>query len=97
MLVLIAGLIVFLGSHATRIVAEGWRARTIGSMGKGPWMGLYSLVSLLGLILIVWGYGLSRLDPVVLWNPPVWTQHIALTLNLVAIVLLAVYLVPAGA
>lgn len=96
MLVLIAGLVVFLGSHATRIVADGWRADTIRRIGEGSWKGLYSLVSILGLALIVWGYGLSRLDPVVLWSPPIWTQHIALTLNLVAIVLLAIYLVPAG-
>ena len=96
MLVLVLGLIIFLGSHAIRIVAEGWRERTIRRIGEGPWKGLYSLVSLVGLILIVWGYGLSRLDPVVLWNPPVWTQHIAVMLNLVAIVLLAIFLVPAG-
>ena len=96
MLVLVAGLIVFLGSHATRIVAEGWRERTIARMGEGPWKGLYLLVSLVGLVLIVWGFGLSRLDPVVLWTPPIWTQHIAVTLNLVAIVLLALFLVPSG-
>ena len=96
MLVLIAGLIIFLGSHATRIAAEGWRRRTIARIGERPWKGLYSLVSLVGLVLIVWGYGLSRLDPVVLWNPPIWTRHIALTLNLLALVLLALFLVPSG-
>ena len=47
-------------------------------------------------MLIVWGYGLTRLDPVVLWSPPVWTRHIAILLNLVAFILLAAFLVPPG-
>ena len=47
-------------------------------------------------MLIVWGYGLARLDPVVLWDPPVWTKHIAVLLILLAFVLFAAFLVPAG-
>ena len=96
MLVLIIGLVIFLGSHSVRIAGEGFRRRTIARLGEGGWKGLYSAVSLVGLILIVWGYGLSRLDPVVLWNPPVWTKHIAVLLMLPAFVLFAAFLVPAG-
>jgi uncharacterized membrane protein len=96
MAVLILGLLIFLGSHSVRIFGEGWRQGRIGRMGEGGWKGLYSLVSLVGLALIVWGYGLARLDPVVLWGPPVWTQHLAITLNLIAFVLFAAFLVPAG-
>ena len=96
MLVLIIGLVIFLGGHSVRIAGESFRRRTIARLGEGPWKGLYSAVSLVGLILIVWGYGLSRLDPVVLWNPPVWTKHIAVLLMLPAFVLFAAFLVPAG-
>jgi uncharacterized membrane protein len=96
MLVLVLGLLIFLGSHSVRIVAEGWRKGTITRMGDGPWKGAYSLISLIGLMLIIWGYGLARQDPVVVWNPPVWTQHIAVTLNLIAAILFTAYLLPAG-
>ena len=96
MLVLIAGLILFLGIHSVRIVAEERRSAAIARMGEGPWKGIYSVVAFIGLALIVWGYGLSRLDPVVLWDPPIWTRHIAVTLNLIAFVLFAFYLVPSG-
>lgn len=96
MLVLILGLLIFLASHSVRIFGEGWRQGMVARLGEGPWKGIYSLVSLLSIVLIVWGYGLARLDPVVLWNPPVWSKHIAVTLNLVAFVLLAVFLVPSG-
>ncbi len=96
MIVLVVGLVIFLGSHLVRVFGESWRQHTIARLGEGPWKGLYSLVSLVGLVLIVWGYGLSRLDPVVVWEPPVWTQQIAVTLNLVALILLAVFLAPGG-
>jgi uncharacterized membrane protein len=96
MLVLVIGLVIFLGSHATRIVAEDWRRSTIARIGEGPWKGLYSVVSLIGLVLIVWGYGLARQEPVVIWVPPLWTKHVAVALNLVAFVLFALYLVPSG-
>lgn len=96
MLVLVLGLVLFLGSHSVRILAEDWRRGVIARAGEGRWKGLYSLVALVGLVLVVWGYGLARQDPLVLWTPPVWTQHLAVTLNLIAFVLLAAYLVPAG-
>lgn len=96
MVVLVLGLLIFLGSHSVRIFAEPWRRSQIARMGEGPWKGIDSLVSLVGLVLIVWGYGLARQDPVLLWDPPVWTRHVALTLNLIAFVLLAAFLVPAG-
>lgn len=96
MLVLVVGLLIFLGSHSVRIFAEGWRQGTIRRMGEKPWKGAYSLISLVGLFLIIWGYGLARQDPVVVWNPPVWTQHIAVTLNLIAAILFTAYLLPAG-
>ena len=95
MIYLIAGLIIFLGMHSVRVVADDWRAATVARLGEGPWKGLYSLASLAGLALIVWGYSQARLEPTVLWNPPLWARHIAAPLTLVAFVLVAAAYVPA--
>jgi uncharacterized membrane protein len=91
---LILGLLLFLGMHSTRIVAEGWRTQVIAQRGAGAWKGLYTVVSLVGFGLIIWGYGQARLAPVVLWASPVWTRHLAALLVLVALVLLAAAQVP---
>ena len=96
MTVLVLGLVLFLGAHSVRIVAPGWRDAMVERLGEGGWKGIYSLVSLAGLVLIVWGYGLSRLDPVPLWYPPLWTKHLALVLNLVALVIFTASMVPSG-
>lgn len=86
---LILGLLMFLGMHSARIVAEGWRTQVIAQRGPGAWKGLYTVVSLVGFGLIIWGYGQARLEPVALWSSPVWTRHLAALLVLVALVLLA--------
>lgn len=91
---LILGLVLFLGVHSVRIVADGWRTQTLARIGEGKWKGAYSLVSVAGLVLIVWGFSLARHDPVVLWNPPVAMRHIAALLTLVAFILLAAAYVP---
>lgn len=94
MLILVIGLIVFLGAHSVRIVASDWRERQIARLGAARWKGLYSLVSIIGLALVVWGYGLARATPVDLWSPPSWTRHVASLLTLVSFVLLAAAYVP---
>ncbi|MDP1900129.1 MAG: NnrU family protein [Rubrivivax sp.] len=94
MTLLLIGLVLFLGVHSVRIVAEGWRGHTIQRLGEGPWKGLYSLLSLAGFALIVWGYGAARMQPVVLWAPPLWTRHLAALLTLPAFVLLVAAYVP---
>ena len=45
MLVLVAGLLVFLGVHSVSIVAPGWRGATVARLGERPWKGLYSLAA----------------------------------------------------
>ena len=97
MSVLILGLVIFLGVHSTRIVADGWRSATIAGRGEMAWKGLYSLLSIAGFVLIVWGFGLARQQPVLLWNPPVWTRHLAALLLLPAFVLLTAAYVPGNA
>lgn len=95
--ILILGLVLFLGVHSVRIVADGWRSATIARIGEGAWKGLYSVLSLAGFVLIVWGYGLARQAPVVLWSPPVAMRHLASLLTLAAFVLLVAAYVPRNA
>jgi uncharacterized membrane protein len=79
-LVLILGLIIFLGVHSVRIFAEDWRQSVIARLGDGPWKGIYSVLSIAGFVLIIWGYG----------------RHTAIILNLIALLLFALYVVPSG-
>ncbi len=94
MTLLIAGLILFLGAHSTRIFADDWRTRTMVRIGEKPWKGLVTVISIIGFVLIVVGYGNARLDPVVLWVPPVWTRHLAILINLVAFISITAAYVP---
>ncbi len=91
---LILGLLMFLGMHSSRILAEGWRTQVIERHGAGAWKAMYSLASLVGFGLIIWGYGQTRLAPQVLWSTPLWTRHLAALLVLVAMVLLVAVYVP---
>lgn len=90
MLVLILGLVLFLGMHAVTMKRD-WRARLIERLGAGGYKGLYSAVSILGFALLIYGYGLQRAAGyTAVWEPPVWTRHLALLLNLPIFILLAV-------
>ena len=97
MALLILGLVLFLGVHSTRIVAEGWRTQMRARLGELPWKGIYSAVSIAGFVLLVWGYGLARQQPVVLWTPPRGMNHLAALLMVVAFVLLVATYVPRNA
>ncbi len=94
MTLLIAGLIIFLGAHSLRIVAEGLRENLVASLGELKWKGLVALISVIGFALIVIGYGNARLTPVELWQPPLWGKHVAILLNLPAFILLVAAYVP---
>ena len=94
---LILGLVVFLGVHSVRIVADGWRASTINRVGEGPWKAAYAFLSLLGFALIVWGFGQARQAPVVVWQPPTGMRHASALLTLIAFVFLAAAYVPRNA
>lgn len=77
---LVLGLIVFLGTHAFSMARKA-RAETIGKIGAGPYKGLYSLLSLAGIVLIAIGFGRYRAEGYIpVWDPPVWTRHLALLL-----------------
>jgi uncharacterized membrane protein len=92
MAILILGLVIFLGLHSTRIVSESGREKAIARLGEGPWKGIYSLVSVIGFVLIVWGFARARHDAPELWTPPAGARHITMLLMLVALILLASFL-----
>jgi len=92
MTLLIIGLIVFLGTHSISIVAPTWRDQMASKLGNG-WRAIYSVLSLIGLILIIKGYALARLEPTVIYTAPLWLHHVTAALMvLVFPLLLATYL-----
>jgi len=94
MLVLILGLVLFLGLHSLRIFADGWRTRQIARLGLKRWKALYALVAIVGFVLICWGFGLARQHPVLLYVPPLWLRHLNALFTLVAFVLFVAARVP---
>jgi uncharacterized membrane protein len=94
MLLLIAGLLIFLGVHSLGVVAPEWRGRQVARMGEGPWKLAYSAVSLVGLFVVIWGYGVARGNPVVLWSAPAFARHLTALLTVIAFVLVAAAYVP---
>ncbi|HTV85123.1 MAG TPA: NnrU family protein [Dyella sp.] len=94
MLVLVLGLILFLGIHSLRIVADGWRTRQIERIGMNRWKGIYSIFAIVGLVLIIWGFGMARQHPVLLYVPPLWLRHLNALLVLIAFFFLAAARVP---
>jgi len=91
---LILGLILFLGAHSVRVVADNWRAEKIAAWGDKVFKGVYTLVSILGFYLLVVGYGEARLQPLALWNPPIFTRHISTLLMLLSSILLIATYIP---
>ena len=72
----IIGLVVFLGAHVF-VSMRGHRAALIAKLGEGPYKGLFSLVSIVGLALIGYGFARYRAEGLIpLWYPPAWTRHI---------------------
>jgi uncharacterized membrane protein len=92
MAILVLGLVIFLGLHSTRIVSESGREKAIARFGEGPWKGVYSLLSAIGFVLIVWGFARARYDAPQLWTPPPGARHVTMLLMLIALILLAGYL-----
>lgn len=94
MALLIAGLILFLGAHSTRVFADDWRSGMIERLGEMKWKGIVTALSIAGFVLMIVGYDQARMTTTVLWQPPLWTRHLAILLNLLAFILLASAYVP---
>ena len=94
MTVMILGLLVFLGVHSLRVFADDWRRRQLAALGELRWKGLYALVSLIGFVLLCWGFSLARQQPVVLYVPPLMLRHLNSLFTLLAFVLVAAAYVP---
>lgn len=93
MTTLVLGMLLFLGIHSVSIVAPGWRDAMAARLGLWPWKIVYSIVAIAGFVLILQGYSTARLEPSLLWVPPVWTRHLAALLMVpVFVLLLATYL-----
>jgi uncharacterized membrane protein len=89
MALLILGLVLFLGAHSTRIFAENGRQAALERLGEKAYKGSYTLVSLVGFGLLMYGFDQVRWDSPILWTPPVWAKHVAALLMLLSLVLLA--------
>jgi len=94
MLLLIIGLVLFLGTHSIRVFADDWRSRFINQRGEMLWMGLYSIVSIIGFVLIIQGYAGTRLAPQAIWLPPQWLKNTMVILLLPTFVLLFAAYIP---
>lgn len=99
MTLLIAGLLLFLGVHSVRMLAPAARERWRTRLGAGIWKGLYSLLALLGLALIAWGFDAAREHPIIVWMPSspgmaMGLRHLAALFTVLAFVLLAAAYVP---
>ena len=88
MVVFLAGLLSFLALHSIRVVAPAWREQKISSWGLSRYKGIYSLLALASFVLLIWGYGLARQAPTLVWVPPRGLRHLAALLTIPAIVLL---------
>jgi len=95
MVYLVAGLALFLLTHAVSRL-RGLRAALVSAVGgEQPFKGVYSVLSLVGFGLLVWGYGVYRAeDWTAVWTPPDWTRHLAFTLMLPVFVLLVAAYAP---
>lgn len=90
---MITGLLLFLGTHSVRIFADDWRNRQINQRGENLWKGIYSVLAIVGFVLIVNGYAEARMNPHVIWLPPQWLKHtVAILLLPTFVLLLAAYI-----
>ncbi len=91
MTLLIVGIAVFLGLHLLP-TASGWRDRLVSRLGQNGYRALFSLVSIAGFVLLVYGFATA---PVIqLWSPPDWTRWVAIVLMLPAFIFLVAAYVP---
>ena len=90
----ILGLIVFLGTHVF-VTMRDRRAAVVSRIGEWPYRGLFSLVSIVGILLIAYGFAAYRsAGMITLWYPPAWTRHIVEVLMWPASIMIAAAYIP---
>ncbi len=96
MIVLVAGLILFLGVHSLRMVAPWWRDGMVERLGVGAWKGLYSIIAIAGFALIIIGFSRAVTETGMVYVPPLGLRHLSFALMLPALVLAVASAIPPG-
>ncbi|MEP0942730.1 MAG: NnrU family protein [Rhizobiaceae bacterium] len=96
MAILILGLVVFLGIHSVRVFADDWRTAQIAARGETTWKGLYTGASILGLVLLVYGFGTARETADLLYTPPAWGCSFLMLAMPIALVFFVASQLPMG-
>lgn len=96
MVILILGLVLFLGVHSTRAVAPQWREHAIARLGEGVYKGVYTVLSLAGFALIIWGFAQAAAEAGIVYWPPFGLRHITYALMLPALILAVASVLPPG-
>src|SRR5438046_10765388 len=92
--ILILGLAIFIGAHVF-VSLRDHREKLIARIGEGPYKGLFSPVSILGLVLIVYGFALYRRSgSIPVWYPPDFLRHVSEALMWPAFVLVSAAYIP---
>jgi uncharacterized membrane protein len=90
----ILGLVIFLGTHVF-VTMRDHRAAVVARIGEWPYRGLFSLVSIVGIVLIGYGFAAYRAaGPIMVWYPPGWTRHIVVALMWPASICVAAAYIP---
>jgi len=90
----ILGLIVLLGVHVF-VTLRDRRASLVSLIGEWPYRGLFSPASIVGILLIAYGFAAYRAAGVItVWNPPAWTRHIVELLMWPASIMVAAAYIP---
>ena len=94
MLMLVLGLLLFVGVHSVGIVAYDWRIHCQTRIGREFWKLGFTVISITGFILLVYGYAQTRTVPVYIFEPYLWTRQLALPLNWFALILISAAYIP---
>lgn len=94
LLILVIGLVVLLGAHVFVTFREA-RARLMAQLGRNGYRALFSVVAIVGLALIVWGYGDYRAHEwIQIWSPPAFMRHITVGLMLLSVIFITASFIP---
>jgi uncharacterized membrane protein len=92
--VLILGLAIFIGAHVF-VTFRDHRAALVKRMGEWPYKGAFSLVSIVGVALIVWGFARYRATEWIdVWHPPAILRDVTALLVWPAIISITVAYFP---